>query len=120
MTYHVQGKLASTNFEAVNENTREVIRRAAIRHSLTLAITESRRGVITIDGTFGFFGNQGASTFILALENFLQDETIAILGLQGQLLVAEEYPDGMVPYPVKVSKGHVTQQEMALARLHHR
>ena len=113
MTYHVQGKLSPTNHEAAaNENTREVIRRAAIRHSLTLAITDSRRGAITISGTFGFYGNQGARTFIKTLENFIQDETILELGLQGQLMIAEEYPDGLVPTPVKVKDGRVIQQRI--------
>lgn len=106
MTYHVQGKLSPTNLEAVNEDTRHLIRRAAIRHSLTLAITDTHRGSITIDGTFGYFGNQSSSSFKRSLGNFIQDETIAGLGLQGHLMVAEEGTTS----PVHIREGQVFHQ----------
>lgn len=106
MTYHVQGKLFPTNLEVVNENTRHLIRRAAIRHSLTLAITDTHRGSITIYGTFGHFGNQSSSSFKRSLGNFIQDENIAGLGLQGQLMVAEEGTTS----PVNVREGQVFHQ----------
>lgn len=106
MVYQVQGKLSATDIAAVNDDTRHIIRRAAIRHSLTLAITDTHRGNITIDGTFGFFGNQGTTTFLKNLDNFIQDETIAPLGLQGNLLMVE---DG-IAHPVNVREGNVFHQ----------
>jgi hypothetical protein len=85
----VQGKLTATNLEAVTTATRETIRRAASRHRLTLAITDIHQGNITIDGVFGYFGKQTAHSFKMTLNGFIQDENIAPLGLQGQLLIAE-------------------------------
>ena len=108
MTYQVQGKLTSTNLEAVDENTRHLIRRAAIRHSLTLAIADIHRGTIRIDGMFGYFGNQGSSSFKRSLRNFIQDETIAVLGLQGHLMIAEEG----ITSPVNVQEGQVFHQHI--------
>jgi hypothetical protein len=110
MTYHVQGKLSPTNLEAVNEDTRHLIRRAAIRHSLTLAITDIHRGVIRIDGIFGVFGNLGSHTFMRALDNFVQDQTLADLGLQGNLVMTKENNEGSSPSPVSVREGRVFHQ----------
>jgi hypothetical protein len=107
MTYHVQGKLTPTNHEAVNEDTRHFIRRAAVKHRLTLAITDTHKGAIFIAGTFGYFGKQTAFSFVTALGDFIQDENIVGLGLQGQLLIAEE---GTVTTPVNVREGVVIHQ----------
>lgn len=111
MTYHVQGKLSPTNLEAVNEDTRHLIRRAAVKHRMTLAITDTHRGSITIAGTFGYFGKQTALSFVTALTDFIQDASIVSLGLQGQLLIAEE---GTVTTPINVSEGIITHQLVAL------
>lgn len=107
MTYHVQGKLTPLNHEAVNDDTRHLIRKAAVKHRMALAITDTHKGSITIAGTFGYFGKQTALSFVTALSNFLQDANIAGLGLQGQLLIAE---DGTVTTPVIVREGVVTHQ----------
>ena len=105
MTYHVQGKLTPTNLEAVNEDTRHLIRKAAVKHRMNLAITDTHKGAITIAGTFGYFGKQTAFSFVTALNAYIQDENIVPLGLQGQLLIAEE---GTVTTPINVREGVVT------------
>lgn len=110
MTYHVQGKLNPTNLETVNEGTRHLIRRAAGKHRLALAITDTHKGSVTIAGTFGYFGKQTAFSFVTALTNFIQDENIVGLGLQGQLLIAEE---GSVTTPITVREGIITHQLVA-------
>lgn len=110
MTYHVQGKLTPTNLEAVHEDTRHLIRKAAVKHRLNLAITDTHKGSITIAGTFGYFGKQTALSFVTALTNFIQDGNIVGLGLQGQLLIAEE---GTVTTPINVREGIVTHQLVA-------
>lgn len=90
LVYHVQGRLSATKVEAVNDNTRNIIREAVIRHSLTLAVTDIHRGAITFDGSFGYFGTLRSDTFLKSLDNFIHDEKIVKLGLQGDILVTDE------------------------------
>lgn len=124
MTYHVQGKLTPLNSGAVNENTRELIRRAAIRHQLTFGITDIYKGVITINGSFGFFG-KGADIFLQALNSFVQDKAIVGLDLQGQVLITGESVEDTAYSPITVKEGQVfhshpritgNAQEVALPR----
>lgn len=111
MVFHVQGKLIATNTAAVNEDTRNMIRRAVARHSLTLAITDIHRGNIIIDGTFGFFGKQGTENFRQTLSNFIQDENLHALQLQGQLLITEENETGTIRHQLTISEGQMLHDE---------